>query len=218
MAILMGLLLVLAHGAAPAEVAVTVRVVDPESAPLPGIELSVQEVGDCTGRRAAVPPTEVHTDTEGGVVVRLQNYKSYVIRTDDKGGFEAHEMCLPIRSSWDRSRYIHFQLRLDPRNKITLEEPSVGTSATRSPRLVTGAFAGVYVDAANNAYLVETLGARDGITVEGPDGETMTFSTRANNTFTGPAGRAAFTVVNHRVTGLSRTPNATRAKRLTERQ
>jgi hypothetical protein len=46
----------------------------------------------------------------------------------------------------------------------------------------------------------------------------MTFSTRVNDTFTCPAGRAAFTVVNHRVTGLSLTASAIRAKRLAERQ
>ena len=45
MGILAGLLLALAHLSASAEVTVTVRVVDQESVPLSGIQLSIMEVG-----------------------------------------------------------------------------------------------------------------------------------------------------------------------------
>ena len=120
--------------------------------------------------------------------------------------------------AWDRSRYIHFQLRPDPRHQITISDPSVGPPVRAPRRLDAVDFAGVYIDALNRAYVVESTSDQRGITVEGPAGDPMTFSTRVNDTFTGPSGRVAFTVVNHRVTGLSLTPNAISAKRLAERQ
>ena len=117
------------------------------------------------------PPTEIYTDAEGGAVLHLENYKSYLIRTDKEGGFEGREMCLPIRSSWDRSRYVHFQVRLDSRKQITISQPSVARSVRASHRLIAGDFAGVYVDALNRAYVVEASDDERGIMVERPDGD-----------------------------------------------
>jgi hypothetical protein len=46
----------------------------------------------------------------------------------------------------------------------------------------------------------------------------MIFRTRTGAVFTGPSGRATFTVVRGHVTGLTLTPTAILAKRLEERR
>jgi hypothetical protein len=127
-------------GAAPvqAPITVTVRTVGADAAPVPGINVTVRPVDDCGRRRATGASIDGITRAEGDVSFRLESYKSYLLRTDREGGFEAREMCLPIRSSADLTRYVQFQLRLDPRNAVTIEHPSRGPARPGSRRLVLG--------------------------------------------------------------------------------
>lgn len=83
--------------------------------PLPGIEITVQEVKAC-GHLSLVsgPIRKGTTERPGTAVFHLTTARSYVIRTSGDGGFEARELCLPIRSFADANRYVQFQLRLDP--------------------------------------------------------------------------------------------------------
>jgi hypothetical protein len=207
----------LAVAVGDAEVTVTVRTVDRDAMPLPGVEVTVQEIDGCgRDRQVSGPIKNGTTEREGSAVFHLANGKSYLIRTDHAGGLEGREMCLPIRSGTDVNRYLQFQLRPDPRNAITIIEPSVGPVRPMPRRLVLAAFTGVYIDRSNQAYEVNLSDDTKGLTVKFSDGKVMTFSKRVGNVFTGPDGGVEFAVTGSRVTGLSLTPAITRAKRLEE--
>lgn len=208
---LLVVLLALAQAASASGITVQVRTVDHEALALPGIEVIATEVSECRSRtQTSSVVVKSTTGGEGLVSLVLPRAHAYVIRSTGDAGFEAADACVPNLDGTE-PRYVQLQLRLDPRNTVTIEEPSIGP-AERRTAFVLSDFLGVYIGR-GGSFVVELDVSGDGLNVEMPDRHVRRFSRRTGNSFDGPDGTIRFAIDRARVVGFDLVPIAVHATR-----
>lgn len=178
----------------------SVRIVDPQRAPLPGITVRVGEVGNCTtptrdsSRRSAV------TRADGSVEFTVTRERAWLIMVESQGGLEAGHDCLERVGAG--IAYSQIELRPDLSQQEILNQPSMEQSAP--PRtLGLGDFVGVYTDEAGLFYEVTVLDGAAGVALSSPGGGILRFPNRRGSSFRGSDGTIRFRVARGRVEGFS---------------
>jgi|SRR5262249_4802241 len=205
-------LLVTLAQASVTPVTVQVRTVDQDALALPGIEITAIEVSECRSRTPTSSSVmKDMTGREGVVSFALPRAHAYLIRSAPESGFEGAETCVPSLAGTE-PRYVQLQLRPDPSNALTLDEPSAGPPEPRAP-LSAFAFVGAYRDARGRYYVVEASADARGIYVETPDRRTLAFQRQSGTSFRGSDGMVRFLVERGRIVAMEFTPAPARATR-----